>query len=121
MIQLGGFDHPPALLHDEPVAGFRRGHDVDGEAGVGGGIGNRRAGVAEEGGAEHSTKLFDTLQYDVSLFRLPARGTTIQKQVAPINMHAPAIQAADLPATVSKMTTATPASAAASSSRPAMA
>ena len=26
---VGGFVHPPARLHDEPVAGFGPGHDVD--------------------------------------------------------------------------------------------
>jgi hypothetical protein len=43
---VGAFDHPTSWLDDESTCGFRPGHDVGGDPGVGGGMGNGRAGVS---------------------------------------------------------------------------
>jgi hypothetical protein len=42
---VGGFDDPSARLHDEPAAGFEPRHDVDGDAGLGGGVSDSGSGV----------------------------------------------------------------------------
>ena len=43
---VGAFDHPAAWLDDEAAAGFRAGHDVDGDTSLDCGLGDSRAGVA---------------------------------------------------------------------------
>lgn len=43
---VGAFDDPAAGLDDKPAAGFRPGHHIDGDTGLGGVVGNCRAGVA---------------------------------------------------------------------------
>lgn len=43
---VGAFDHPPSRLNGEPAAGLRAGHDVDGDFGLGSGLGDGGAGVA---------------------------------------------------------------------------
>jgi hypothetical protein len=39
-LSVAAFDHPASRLDGDPAAGFRPGHDVNGDSGLGGGVGD---------------------------------------------------------------------------------